>query len=139
MTKFNYQPGTMLIRTRALGLKDLTYARLLKPYEDGGHVYDLPRNKGIELSLVNDIVSSHVFNTVGFSNVLADSSKRVIPSQLYQHLHQRDNWIPTLLVANYHPNGHFTRVESITDYHQLQSLLGTLHSRGVIADTRNLL
>lgn len=139
LKKFNQTIGPCIIRTRALQLPDLKYARLLKPFEDSGLVYDLPQNSACELALIYDLTMSRNTNETGYSNFLADPHQKMIPSDLYQDLHERKTTIPTLLIAYHTGSLHFRNFLAVRDYHQLQSLLGTLHSRGRIRDTRNLL
>lgn len=140
MKKFNKKVGFCIVRTRPLQLPDLKYARLLRPFEDSGFVYDLPKNSANELGLIYDLIMSKSTNEVGYANFLFSGDQKTYPSKLYEDLHKRDpKVIPTLIIAYHKGNCHFKDFLAVRDYHQLQSLLGTLHSRGIIRNTRNLL
>ena len=127
----------VIIKTRDLELKDLQFARLLKPYEDAGLVFDLPPGNA-ELEFLIDMVNDNTIESEMFEHLLNTTHPEMTPSELYHHLQRRDSHIPTLYFARM-KNDRFHDIRKIQKHQELQSVLSVLSSRGIIEGVDHLL
>lgn len=127
-----------IIRFRDFTIKDLQFARLIKPFEDAGLVIDFSRNTKSEVELVYDICNDHDIPSYHFGHILLHESSHETPSTLFKHIHERDEILPTL--CSYQFDGkHRKHIEAIRNYHQLQALLGIASERGFVSNASRLL
>lgn len=125
-----------ILKMRPLYLKDLQYARLLKPFEDANLVDVIDESENLEflIRLVNDKFE----DSKDYIHVLTKTHDNMLPSEIYEHLVKRDDYIPTLYSA-YVKDGKYSRIQKITRYQDLQAAIARSQSRGDIEDSTKLL
>lgn len=122
-----------IIQFRPFELKEgtLQFVKSIKPFEDAGLVYNLPNSIKEEMDLLYDVCNDFTTGHYGFSDILNCEKKTETPSTLFNHIHNRDETLPTLWAYREH-KGKRTGFVTIRDYHQLQSLLSVATERGYV-------
>lgn len=137
MVRHPVRPMYVIIQTRELQLKDLQYARLLKPYLDADLVMELPPGRA-EIEFLVDMVNDKTQESEMFEHLLTKTHPNMMPSEIYQHLKDRDDHIPTLYIANY-VDDRFRAIRKVERHQELQSLLSVLASRGLVEGVDHLI
>lgn len=126
-----------IIRFRPLQFKDVQYAKLIKPFEDAGLVEDMAPDIQKDMELVFDVCSDSYNCHYHFGHVLNFEKSTETPSTLYQHIHNRDEMLPTLW-AYLDDNGHKRKIKAIRSCHELQALLNIALNRGYVTSRKRL-
>lgn len=126
-----------IIRFRPLQFKDVQYAKLIKPFEDAGLVEDMTPDVQKDMELVFDVCNDSSTCHYHFGHVLNFEKSTETPSTLYQHIHNRDEMLPTLWVYR-EDNGRKRKIEAIKSCYELQALLGVALNRGYITSSKQL-
>lgn len=102
-----------IVKIRPLTMRELNDARLLKPFEDKGLVKALP--KGLpELRFLSQLLSGSDPGQKDFSDILNKTHTGMTPTEIYNHLVARDEYIPTLYLIHEGINGKVSKASVLT-------------------------
>ena len=126
-----------IIRTRPLGIHDLTFALRVKKkkyssldvFEQAGLVKDLKPEW--ERPLVEFLVDTHPAYEKNFEHFLMSPPNNIKPTDILKALKDRSHLIPTLFVVHIQ-QGQPTSIEKIRDCYHLMSLLADARDDGLV-------
>lgn len=121
-----------IVRAKPLDLTDISYGRLLQPFELAGLV-DTIDSPGDILEFVVQIVNDQSNDSKNFDHVLLKTHSHMTPNELYDHLEYKDDYIPKLYMVITDPvTGHYSSIKAVKNYSQLQSFATTANGKGYI-------
>lgn len=116
-----------ILQLRDLTLRDIRFARMLKPFEDYHMVEYVPHSAEKELGLIFNAIQNREL-----AQFIGQDTLTMTPTQIFQHLHTRSQQIPLLISCYKDENGNYHQFTALKVHQDLQSLIITAKSRGWI-------
>lgn len=121
-----------IVRAKPLEITDIAYGRLVQPFELAG-LDDTIDSPAEILEFVVQIVNDQSNDSKNFDHVLLKTHSNMTPSEIYDHLEYKDDYIPKLYMVITDPEtGHYSSIKAVTHYSQLQAFTTTANGKGYI-------
>lgn len=130
--------GKRILRMRPFSVREVKYARYLKPFEDAGLVDDIDQNDATELELLIQMINDHNHDEKDYNHLLVSTQPGMKPSDIYRALNLRSPIIPTLYIVD-EKDGIYSRFIPIRNCNTLQTFLMVSESKALVRADKTLL
>lgn len=113
-----------LLQLKPLTLRDVCFARLLKPFEDSQLVSQVPHSALFELQLIHQAICEN--NLARFYGASCESIR---PSVVFENIHRRTAACPILIECYQDAAGNYSQFRALKVHQDLQSLIAFASSR----------